>query len=106
MLRSHSSHNAAACTLHLESYKQCIEFCDEALEIDDMNPKAFFRRAKAHRLLSRYVLAKVDLEKVIELSKRKKKCKDIQREMMLLQQCEEQYEHATLLRGSSRNEVN
>jgi tetratricopeptide (TPR) repeat protein len=87
--------NAAACTLHLESYKQCIEFCNEALDIDDMNPKAYFRRAKARRLLDQYDYAKRDLDKVVELCKGKK-CEDLHREMMLLQQCEEQYEQAIL----------
>ncbi len=88
--------NAAACTLELESYAQCIEFCDEALEIDDRNPKAFYRRGKAHRLLNRHDLARRDLEIANELSKGGKGCKDIRREMMLLQQCEERYKQATL----------
>eukprot|EP00984_Skeletonema_dohrnii_P035212 scaffold34695_cov222-Skeletonema_dohrnii-CCMP3373.AAC.2 len=103
--------NAAACTLRLESYKQCVEFCNEALEIDDKNPKAFFRRAKSHRLLNRYALAKNDLERTVELTEGGKKCTDIQREMMLLQQCEEQYKQATMefaqrAIGGSSNEDN
>ena len=88
--------NAAACTLRLESYKQCVEFCNEALEIDDKNPKAFFRRAKAHRLLNRYALAERDLKRAVELTEGGKKCTDIQREMMLLQQCEEQHKQTTM----------
>ena len=103
--------NAAACTLRLESYKQCIEFCNEAVEIDDKNPKAFFRRAKAHRLLNRYALAERDLERAAELTEGGKKCTDIQREVMLLQQCEEQYKQATMefaqrAIGGSSNEDN
>mmetsp|Transcript_18856 Transcript_18856/g.29548 ORF Transcript_18856/g.29548 Transcript_18856/m.29548 type:complete len:282 (-) Transcript_18856:6-851(-) len=88
--------NAAACTLGLELYAQCIEFCNEALEIDDNNPKAFYRRGKAHRLLNRHDLARRDLEIANELSKGGKGCNDIRREIMLLQQCEEQYKQATL----------
>ncbi|KAL7494624.1 hypothetical protein ACHAWT_003266 [Skeletonema menzelii] len=87
--------NAAACTLDLKSYAQSIEFCNEALEIDDANPKALYRRGKAHRLLNQYVLAKKDLERAVEL-KGGKKCKDLRREMMLLQQCEDQYKQARL----------
>lgn len=87
--------NAAACSLHLESYRQCIGFCNEALDIKDVNPKAYFRRAKAYRLLDQYDLAKRDLGRVVELSNGTK-CKDLLREMVLLQKCEEQYKQATL----------
>lgn len=88
--------NAAACSLELESYAQCIEFCNEALEIDDTNPKAFYRRGKANRLLNRHDCARRDLERATELTKGGKVCKDIRREMMLLQQCEKRHKQATL----------
>lgn len=88
--------NAAACSLELLSYAQCVEFCNEALEIDDANPKAFYRRGKAHRLLNHHGRARVDLERAIELTKGGKGCKDIRREMMLLQQCEDRYKQATM----------
>lgn len=88
--------NAAACTLELESYAQCIEFCNEALEIDDTNPKAFYRRGKANRLLNQHDHARRDLQRAIELTNGVKGSTDIRREMKLLQQCEERYKQETL----------
>ena len=85
--------NAAACTLNLKSYKQCIGFCNEALEIDDTNPKAYYRRGKAYRLLNQYDNAKLDTKRAVELTRGGVECN---REMKLLQQCEEQHEQETL----------
>ena len=85
--------NAAACTLNLKSYAQCTEFCNEALEIDDANPKAFYRRGKAYRLLNQYDNAKRDMKKAVELTRGGIECN---REMKLLQQCKEQYKQDTL----------
>ena len=85
--------NAAACTLNLKSYSQCIAFCNEALQIDDTNPKAYYRRGKAYRLLNQYDNAKRDMKRAVELTRGGMECN---REMKLLQQCEEQYKQDTL----------
>ena len=60
--------NAAACFLRLKLYSKCIEYCTDAIEVDDSNPKACFRRARACRLTRDFVLAEKDLEKAREVS--------------------------------------
>lgn len=60
--------NAAACFLRLKLYSKCIEYCNDAIQVDDSNPKAWFRRARAHRLQHDFDVAKKDLEKAKEVS--------------------------------------
>ena len=55
--------NAAACFLRLKLYSKCIEYCTDAIEVDDSNPKAYFRRARAYRLTHDFDAAEKDLEK-------------------------------------------
>ena len=59
--------NAAACFLHLKLYRKCIEYCDEALAINDNNVKAWFRRGRAHRLQHDFDSAEEDLKKARQL---------------------------------------
>ena len=59
--------NAAASFLQLKVYSKCIEYCNEVLEIDKSNTKAWFRRGRAHRLLHDFDTAKKDLNKAREL---------------------------------------
>ena len=87
--------NAAACALKLESYQQCVEFCNEAIGIDDNSPKVYFRRGKAERLLDNYASAELDLERAIGLTSDAEMCKDIRHEIKLLQQSKKEYERAT-----------
>ena len=60
--------NAAACFLCLKLYSKCIEYCTDAIEVDDSNPKAWFRRARAHRLTHDFDAAEKDLERAREVS--------------------------------------
>ena len=60
--------NAAACFLRLRLYSKCIEYCTDAIEVDDSNPKAWFRRARAHRLTHDFDAAEKDLDKAREVS--------------------------------------
>ena len=83
--------NAAACFLQLKMYRQCVEYCDDALEIDRCNTKAWFRRARAHRLLDKFDLAEKDLLKAVELNSGKKCC-HIREELELLHGSQVSYE--------------
>lgn len=60
--------NAAACFLRLKLYSKCIEYCTDAIQVDDSNPKAWFRRAKAHRLTHDFDAAEKDLERARQAS--------------------------------------
>lgn len=65
--------NAAACMLQLKLYKQCLEYCTEALELTNgccsSTVKALFRRAKAHQYRHDYDDASKDLMKAKEIDK-------------------------------------
>lgn len=41
--------NIAACHLKLKSYRQCIDSCNKALELDSRNEKSLFRMAQAYQ---------------------------------------------------------
>jgi len=77
--------NAASCFLHLNLYPRCIEYCDEALDIDEISTKAWFRRARAHRLLEKFDNAENDLSKAMgSLGLNLSLKSDIDREIRLL----------------------
>lgn len=75
--------NAASCFLQIELYRKCVEYCDEALEINSGNTKAWFRRGRAHRLLGKFDSAETDLLKAMECSE-SENSKDIKRELIRL----------------------
>ena len=60
--------NAAACFLRLKLYSKCIEYCTDAIQVDDSNPKSWFRRARANRLTHDFDAAQKDLERAREVS--------------------------------------
>lgn len=101
--------NYAACFLHLNLYRKCIEQCDEALEIDCNNKKALFRRARAHRFMDKFDLAEKDLMKILEL-RREKVSIDVENEIELIRSRRQDYETSLIcfakkaLSGNSRNE--
>ncbi|XP_058506486.1 peptidyl-prolyl cis-trans isomerase D [Solea solea] len=55
--------NTAACNLKMQLWQDAVESCDEALELDEANTKALFRRAQAWQGLKEYSKAMVDLKK-------------------------------------------
>uniref|UniRef100_A0A3B3XAQ9 Peptidyl-prolyl cis-trans isomerase D n=1 Tax=Poecilia mexicana TaxID=48701 RepID=A0A3B3XAQ9_9TELE len=55
--------NMAACKLKLQLWQEALESCDEALELNQENTKALFRRAQAWQGLKEYNKALGDLKK-------------------------------------------
>lgn len=60
--------NTAACKLKLSLWQEAIESCDEALEINQTNTKALFRRAQAWQGLKEFNKAMIDLKKAQEIA--------------------------------------
>ena len=58
--------NAAACFLRMEMHPKCVEYCDEALEIDAECAKAWFRKGRARRLMGKFERARTDLTRAAE----------------------------------------
>ncbi|CAN9514602.1 unnamed protein product [Ophioblennius macclurei] len=54
--------NTAACKLKLQLWQEAVESCNEALELNQANTKALFRRAQAWQGLKEYSKAMVDLK--------------------------------------------
>ena len=57
--------NAAACFLRTGRHPKCVEYCDEALGIDDECAKAWFRKGRAHRLMGKAERARKDLTRAV-----------------------------------------
>uniref|UniRef100_A0A8C1IV06 peptidylprolyl isomerase n=1 Tax=Cyprinus carpio TaxID=7962 RepID=A0A8C1IV06_CYPCA len=60
--------NTAACKLKLKLWQEAIESCDEALELNQTNTKALFRRAQAWQGLKEFNKAMGDLKKAQEIA--------------------------------------
>jgi tetratricopeptide (TPR) repeat protein len=64
--------NIAACYLALKRYQDCVETCNEAMEVstsyNQRKVKALFRRAQAYRYLNNFQKAKDDLDNAKEIS--------------------------------------
>uniref|UniRef100_A0A8C1WUW8 Peptidyl-prolyl cis-trans isomerase D n=1 Tax=Cyprinus carpio TaxID=7962 RepID=A0A8C1WUW8_CYPCA len=60
--------NTAACKLKLKLWQEAIESCDEALELNQANTKALFRRAQAWQGLKEFNKAMIDLKKAQEIA--------------------------------------
>ncbi len=100
--------NSAACFLHLNLYRKCIDQCDEALEIDCDSIKALFRRARANRLMDKFDLAEKDLSKIFETNG-EKVSSEVDDEMELLRSSQENYENTSICfakRAFSRKKTN
>ncbi|EJK74519.1 hypothetical protein THAOC_03795 [Thalassiosira oceanica] len=57
--------NAAACFLRTGMHPKCVEYCEEALEIDDECAKAWFRKGRAHGLMGKVERARADLTRAV-----------------------------------------
>lgn len=60
--------NTAACKLKLKLWQEAIECCDEALDLNQTNTKALFRRAQAWQGLKEFNKAMIDLKKAHEIA--------------------------------------
>mmetsp|Transcript_20824 Transcript_20824/g.65483 ORF Transcript_20824/g.65483 Transcript_20824/m.65483 type:complete len:673 (+) Transcript_20824:42-2060(+) len=58
--------NISLCWTKLDNLEQSLRSCDEALKLDDANPKALYRRAYALENLKRYDDAKQDVLKALQ----------------------------------------
>ncbi|XP_057706703.1 peptidyl-prolyl cis-trans isomerase D [Corythoichthys intestinalis] len=54
--------NTAACKLKLQMWQEAMDSCNEALELDNSNTKALFRRAQAWQGLKEFSQAMTDLK--------------------------------------------
>ncbi|KAK3871989.1 hypothetical protein Pcinc_022894 [Petrolisthes cinctipes] len=59
--------NHALCSSKLGWYDKAINDCNKALELDDKNPKAYFRRGQAYNLINDIEAAKEDLHRARDL---------------------------------------
>lgn len=55
--------NTAACNLKMQLWQDALDSCNEALELDEANTKALFRRAQAWQGLKENSKAMIDLKK-------------------------------------------
>lgn len=96
-LRLQAYQNSASCFLHLNLYPRCIDYCNEALEIDNNSTKAWFRRARAHRLQEKFDIAEKDLTKAMESLGLDSSplINDIKREMKLLKDDKRRYKESS-----------
>ncbi|KAJ8015431.1 hypothetical protein DPEC_G00026040 [Dallia pectoralis] len=60
--------NTAACKLKLQLWQEAMDSCNEALELNERNTKALFRRAQAWQGLKEYSKAMSDLKKAQEIA--------------------------------------
>nr|XP_046178670.1 peptidyl-prolyl cis-trans isomerase D [Oncorhynchus gorbuscha] len=60
--------NTAACKLKMLLWQEAMDSCDEALELNQKNTKALFRRAQAWQGLKEYSKAMSDLKKAQEIA--------------------------------------
>ncbi|KAL3800562.1 hypothetical protein ACHAWO_009806 [Cyclotella atomus] len=86
--------NAAVCFHHLGMHPRCIEYCNDALEIDHLSIKALFRRARAYRLKDKLDEAHADLMKLKSIVSTKADMLQVEREMELLSKCQREYHDA------------
>lgn len=67
--------NRALCFLRLESYNECIEDCNRAIELDKLNIKAYYRRMQANESLSFNTQALKDCTTVLMIDSKNRDAK-------------------------------
>jgi len=64
--------NLAACQIKTKDYYECVLSCSKALDIDNKNVKALYRRGQAQSLSGEYEKAKEDLTEALQLAPKNK----------------------------------
>jgi len=73
--------NTAVCLMRTKKFKEAIENCTKALEIEKDNVKALFRRGTCYSEVNEWEASKKDLNRALELEPENK---DAKRELILL----------------------
>lgn len=76
----------------MKLYSRCIEYCNDALELDGQCIKALFRRARAFRFQDKLDEAKKDLMILQTIVSTKAWLIEVERELELLQDCQQKYD--------------
>jgi tetratricopeptide (TPR) repeat protein len=76
--------NTALCHIKLEEYSHAVTCCDNAIEIDSKNVKAYYRRGVAKMEMAKYEEAQSDFNRVLELDPDNKSAKQMLQQMKIL----------------------
>ncbi|XP_044025932.1 peptidyl-prolyl cis-trans isomerase FKBP5 [Siniperca chuatsi] len=60
--------NLALCFLRIKEFSQVVENCNKAIEIDESNEKALYRRGVARLLRNEFSLAMADFQQVLQVN--------------------------------------
>jgi FK506-binding protein 4/5 len=71
--------NIAACDIKLGEWREAIEFCDKALDIEPQNQKALYRKGKALALLQEWDESKKIFQSLLQLDPENN---DVKRELV------------------------
>ncbi|KAJ1377868.1 Tetratricopeptide-like helical domain superfamily, partial [Sesbania bispinosa] len=77
--------NGAACSLKLNDFPGAIKLCSQVLDVELYNVKALYRRAQAFIETGDYLLADVDIKKVLEVDPHNREVMIIKRKLKQLQ---------------------
>ncbi|CAL9107379.1 unnamed protein product [Musa textilis] len=77
--------NSAACCLKLKDFQGAIRLCSQVLDNEFCNVKALYRRAHAYIEAADLDLAKLDVQKALELDPKNKEVKTLQMTLKQLQ---------------------
>nr|XP_009412296.1 PREDICTED: 70 kDa peptidyl-prolyl isomerase-like isoform X1 [Musa acuminata subsp. malaccensis]XP_018685326.1 PREDICTED: 70 kDa peptidyl-prolyl isomerase-like isoform X1 [Musa acuminata subsp. malaccensis] len=77
--------NSAACCLKLKDFQGAIRLCSQVLDNEFCNVKALYRRAQAYIEAADLDLAKLDIQKALELDPKNKEMKSLQMTLKQLQ---------------------
>ncbi|THU68485.1 hypothetical protein C4D60_Mb08t04380 [Musa balbisiana] len=77
--------NSAACCLKLKDFQGAIRLCSQVLDNEFCNMKALYRRAQAYIEAVDLDLAKLDIQKALELDPKNKEVKSLQMTLRQLQ---------------------
>ncbi|XP_020083595.1 peptidyl-prolyl cis-trans isomerase FKBP62-like isoform X2 [Ananas comosus] len=77
--------NHAACCLKLREFQETIGLCSKVLYIESCNVKALYRRAQAYIEYSDLDLAKLDIQKALEIDPHNREVKALQSTLRKLQ---------------------